>query len=55
MPVERCRKNGKPGYRWGKEGHCYSYTAGNKSSRERAKRKAEAQGRAIESNKKNNK
>lgn len=51
MPVERCRKNNKPGFRWGKEGKCYTYTSGNKSSRERARRNAEQQGRAIEASK----
>lgn len=55
MPVERCQKNGKSGYRWGKEGKCYTYTTGNKQSRDRAKRQAAQQGRAIEANKKANK
>ena len=22
MPVERCQRDGKPGYRWGKTGYC---------------------------------
>lgn len=48
MPVKRCTKDGKPGYKWGDEGKCYSYTSGNKESRERAKKKAAEQGRAIE-------
>lgn len=52
MPVQRTQANGKPGYRWGTEGKVYTYTPGNKDSRERAKRKAEAQGRAIEANRK---
>ena len=51
MPVERCSKDGKPGYRWGKQGTCYTYTSGDKASRERAKAKATKQGRAIEVNK----
>lgn len=51
MPVEQCQANGKPGYRWGKEGACYTYTEGSERSRERARGKAERQGRAIEANK----
>ena len=47
MPVERCTRNGKPGYRYGKSGRCYTYTAGNEASRKEAKRKAHLQGAAI--------
>jgi hypothetical protein len=47
MPVKRTTKNGKPAYRWGDSGKAYTYTAGNKSSRERAKSKAREQGRAA--------
>jgi len=50
MPVERCRKDGKPGYRWCIKCKCFTYTSGDKASRERAKRKAEAQGRNIRKN-----
>lgn len=55
MSLKRCQSNGKTGYRWGNEGKCYTYTTGDKESRERAKRKAESQGRAIESNKRKGK
>jgi hypothetical protein len=48
MPVERCWSNGKPGFRWGKEGKCYTYTPNNADSRWRAKDKAAQQGRAIQ-------
>jgi hypothetical protein len=51
MPVQSCTSNGKKGYSWGSQGKCYTYTTGDKASRERARGKAEAQGRAIESNK----
>lgn len=47
MPIESCSLNGKPGYRWGGQGMCYTYTAGNQSSMNRAKQKAEAQGIAA--------
>lgn len=39
MPVQRCQKNGKKGWKWGKSGKCY--TGAN------AKAKAEEQGRAV--------
>ena len=51
MPVRRCNENGKVGYRYGSTGKCYKYTSGDSASRIRAKRRAEAQGRAIEANK----
>jgi hypothetical protein len=47
MPRQACQVNGKPGYRWGESGTCYTYTSGDKASRERAKAKADKQGRAI--------
>jgi len=47
MPIERCQREGKPGYRWGSSGHCYTYTVGNQGSQEMAERKAKKQGRAI--------
>lgn len=53
--INRCQKDGKPAYRWGMDGKCYTYQSGDKVSRERAKRLAMAQGRTIETNKKNSK
>ena len=47
MPVQRCRRNGKPGYRWGKSGKCYTYTPGSKRGREMARALAARQGAAI--------
>lgn len=51
MPIERVVKDGKPGYRWGKNGKTYTYTPGDEEGRKRAKSKAEKQGRAIEATK----
>ena len=51
MPVKDCRDGGKPGYRWGDSGKCYTYTQGNEQSRKRARDKAIKQGRAIQVNK----
>ena len=39
MPIMRCEKDGKQGYKWGKNGKCY---VGNG-----ARRKAAEQGKAI--------
>jgi hypothetical protein len=48
MPVQDCREDGKPGYKYGDEGFCYTYTPGNEKSRKSAKQKAYLQGVAIE-------
>ena len=34
MPVERCSVDGKPGYRWCKEGKCYAHTSGDEEARQ---------------------
>jgi len=47
MPVQNCTEGGKPGYRWGTQGKCYTFTSGNEASRKQAKQKAYLQGAAI--------
>ena len=47
MPVKNCNKKGKPGYKWGDSGTCYTYTPGNEKSKKAAKAKAHKQGAAI--------
>ncbi len=47
MPLNECQDNGKPGYKWGDEGKCYTYDPNNTKSRNEAKRKAITQGIAI--------
>jgi len=47
MPVQRCNEGGKPGYKYGESGKCYTYTPGDKASRDAARQKAEKQGAAI--------
>lgn len=47
MPVQDCKADGKPGYRWGEAGKCYTYTPDDEASRKEAKRKAHLQGAAI--------
>jgi hypothetical protein len=48
MPVQECREQGKPGYRWGQQGKCYTYTPGNLRERAEARMRAESQGYAAE-------
>jgi hypothetical protein len=48
MPVQECTKDGRPGYQYGGEGFCYTYTPGNEAERREAERKAYLQGVAIE-------
>lgn len=47
MPVKRCQSGGRPGFKWGDEGECYTYAPGSKQSMERARRRAVRQGAAI--------
>lgn len=48
MPLKNCSDGGKPGYKWGDAGHCYTYTKDNPASQKSAKKKAIRQGIAIE-------
>ena len=47
MPVEECTENGKPGFKWGSRGKCYTYNPNKKGAAARARVKAELQGRAA--------
>lgn len=47
MPIESCSFENKPGFKWGQEGKCYTYTAGDESSMNEARKKANAQGVAA--------
>jgi len=47
MPIHRTTKNGKPALQYGTHGAKYTYTAGNKASREAANRKCVKQALAI--------
>lgn len=51
MPIQTCQLEGKPGYKWGDSGKCYTYKQGNKTSEAIALAKAQVQGRAVEANK----
>ncbi len=47
MPTQPCRENNKPGFKFGAQGKCFTYTVGNPTSRNQARNKANAQGAAI--------
>jgi hypothetical protein len=47
MPVQSCNQNGRPGYKYGESGACYTYSPGDESGRKKAKQKAFIQGAAI--------
>lgn len=47
MPAERGKDSKGCYYQWGSEGKKYYYQCGDAAGRERAKRKAEEQGRAA--------
>lgn len=47
MPVQACQEGGRPGYRWGEHGKCYTYEPGNRRQQAEARLKAEAQGAAA--------
>ena len=49
MPVMGCSNEGKPGYKYGESGKCYTYSEGDEEGRKRAKQKAYIQGAAISS------
>lgn len=47
MPIKSCQSGGKPGFKAGPTGKCYTYTPSNEASRRRAIEKAKAQLKAI--------
>ena len=50
MPINSCSNSGKPGYKWGEQGMCYTYAEGNDQSMKQAKNKARLQGIAARLN-----
>lgn len=55
MPVQRCSVDGRPGFKWGEAGKCYTYSPGDTQARDRARNLAEKQGQAIEAGKRGGK
>ena len=48
MPVQACTLAGRPGFKWGQGGRCYTYTPGDERGRDAAKQLAFKQGLAID-------
>lgn len=44
MPVRKCSKGGKPGYRWGQAGECFTYNRNSDTEEAAAMARAEAEG-----------
>ena len=51
MPLKECQEGKKPGWKYGEQGKCYTYKAGDKKSEAIAKLKAAKQGAAQQANK----
>jgi hypothetical protein len=47
VPTKRCAAGGKPGWKWGEGGRCYTYAAGDDAGSKLARRKAVNQGIAM--------
>ena len=47
MPLKKCYFKGKPGWKWGDRGKCYTYKKGDKASEKLARKKALNQAIAI--------
>lgn len=50
MPIQSCRQDNKPGFKFGESGKCYTYEPNNQSQRTFARQMAERQERAIRAN-----
>lgn len=48
MPLNTCTEGGKPGYKWGDSGKCYTYSSGDEAGRLEARKSAIRQGMAAE-------
>jgi hypothetical protein len=48
VPLQTCRQDGKPGFKWGNAGACYTYDPGDDAAKGKAKQQAIKQGVAIE-------
>jgi len=47
LPIKKCQKGGKPGYKWGDSGVCITYNTNDEASRKRARLKVLEIARAI--------
>ncbi len=46
-PLERCQKDGRPGWKWGAGGACFTYDPNDKGGEKAARKKAMDQAVAI--------
>lgn len=53
MPVQSCNEKGKPGFKWGSSGTCFTYTKGDKKGQGAARAKAAKQGDADDEERSN--
>jgi hypothetical protein len=47
VPLQRCEDGGRPGWRWGQAGKCYTYAPGSAAAQRLAKQRAMAQAVAM--------
>lgn len=47
MPMKRCDVDGKPGFKWGDAGKCYTYTPGDAASIRAARKRCLQQAAAM--------
>lgn len=47
MPMQRCERDGRPGWKWGDAGTCYLFAPDDQASEQDARRKAMAQAAAM--------
>lgn len=48
--VQKCQRDGHPGFKYGESGKCYVYGSGTDNTKGEAKKKAIKQGKAIREN-----
>jgi hypothetical protein len=47
MPIQVCYVNGKPGFKWGPDGKCYTYPKDSDAAKKKARNRARKQGVAA--------
>lgn len=47
MPLQRCEEEGRPGWKWGEAGKCFTYAPGSAAAEKLARQRAMAQAVAI--------
>ena len=47
MPIQECQVEGKPGFKWGNSGKCYTYDKDSDASKKTARKECMRQGVVI--------